>query len=115
MDPLPRNPVVEKLNSVIHSAIMDVALEAAIHAAETAQPWLNLPIVSTLLRWALNYLFSFCDKYLERVAAFAVIDSQTSQEAADYLKAVQALKEGAPDAEDQFKTALGKLIHWDGG
>lgn len=119
----PSNSAADTVDAIIHTAIMDVAVTAAIQAATAEFPWLNLPIIKQLFSWAVNFAFGFLDKYLERAAAFAVIDSQTGIEAIAYEKSVQALqsaqdsgdKNAVSKATQNFKDTLARLIHYDGG
>lgn len=113
----------DTVDAIIHTAVMEVALNAAIFAATAQLPWLlGLPILRNLFRWAVTFAFGFLDKYLEQAAAFAIIDSQTQAEALAYQEKVSELKKaqlsGDPHAlakaTQDFKDTFSRLIHWDG-
>lgn len=119
---LPSNAKADQVDAVIHTVVMQVALSAALTAAESAQPWLNTPVVRQVFEWLVTDGFSFIDKYIEQAAAFAVMDAQTSAEAQDYQTSVKNLKaaqasgnqDAIEKAKQDFRSTLSKLIHYDG-
>lgn len=121
-EPQTSNLAVTSTDALIHVAIMDVAVDAAIKASFLAVPWLALPGISGLFKWAVSTAFGYLSQFLEQAAAFSLIDQQTNAEAAAYQKSVEALKaaqaSGDPHAlqasHDDLKATLARLIHFDG-
>lgn len=117
----PVNTTVDTTNTILHGAIYDVA-EGAARAALAAQfPWTTWPIIRTLVNLILNSFAGSIYTYLSRVSNFLIIDAQTGQEASQLNQAATLLKtsKGLDDAkqkkiDDDFDTALAKLIHFDG-
>lgn len=120
--PQTTNPTVQVIDSIIHSAIMDAALQATEKALEAQFPFLELPILHQVFDFAMKELFSQIDGIAEKVAAFSVIDAQTSAEAKAYQASVAelqaAIQKGDQNAIDQaqaaFEQAFGSAIHNDG-
>lgn len=114
--PSTTNSAADSVDSVIHTTIMQVALSAALTGAESAQPWLDSPVVKQVFEFMVKEGFSYIDKYIEQAAAFAVMDAQTSIEAKQYQDAVARVKANPNDqaAIADFKSTLARLIHYDG-
>lgn len=126
--PQTHNSTVGVVESIIHGAVMDVAVNAAIGAAISAVPFLGLPVIKQLFGWVVNWVAGLLAEQLERFVAFTIIDIQTGQQAAAYSDAVlelkRAIKYGDPDetkkaeqleaARKKFRETLGDLIHYDG-
>lgn len=120
--PLTGNPVVDVVDQIINDAIMAVALNAAIAAALSAQPWLGLPIIKQLFEWAVRRAFGFVSLYTQQAAAFAIIDAQINQEAAAYQQAMLNLRNAVTSGDQDaiaktratFQKALSVLIRSDG-
>lgn len=114
--------MVAVVDQIIHDAIMEVAVNAAIAAATAASPWLGLPIIRQLFTWGVGLAFGYVTKYTQQAAAFAIIDAQTNKEAAAYQQAMTNLRnaitlgnEGAiAKTRATFQDALRVLVHLDG-
>lgn len=122
--PQTKNTTVGVVDSIIHGAIMDVAVNGAVRAATAAVPFLGFPVISTLFKWGVNWIAGLLSEQLERAAAFAIIDHQTNAQANAYKEAVEELrklhsespedKDAIEKAKKEFKDKLALLIHWDG-
>lgn len=109
-------------NDVLHAIIFDVAVKAAEGEIIAAAPVMGFPVVKQIQEAVVNFV---ADKIYEKLAlgaTFAIIDAQTSQEAAaandSAIKLKTAIQGGNQDAIDQakqvFANSFGKLVHYDG-
>jgi hypothetical protein len=120
--PTKTNGTVSAVDSIIQSAIFDVALSALKTYLYAQMPWLSYPIIKQVFGSFLNWIAGYIYTYLTQVANFTVIDLQTDQEKSSYAAAVTQLQaaqsSGDPNAiqkaKDQFTITLGNLIHFDG-
>lgn len=116
------NPIAETGNSLIQSAIVNLAAKMAIAELDTAFPELNLPILKTLSDDAVYALAKMISKKLQLFATFTIIDIQIGSETNDYEKAEQELRtacqSGDPKriitASGAYDQALARLVHYDG-
>jgi hypothetical protein len=120
--PTTTNGTASTVDSIIQSAIFDVALNALKTYLYAQMPWLSYPIIKQVFGAFLNWVAGYIYTYLTQVANFTVIDLQTDQEKSSYAAAVTQLQAaqslGDPNAiqkaKDQFTSTLGNLIHFDG-
>lgn len=102
------------------SAIMDVAVDGAVAAAQAAVPFLRVIVVKQLFEFFVDRIASLLETELARYASFLVIDAKndaaakTANTAAAKLKAVIAdstqPKEAVESAKQDFKDAFKNLI-----
>lgn len=121
--PTPTNSTAQTVNSIIQGCIFDVALNALKTYAIAQVPFLGWPLIKQLFGWMLNKIGEFIYNYLATVATFTIIDSQVNAELKAHREAAIAVVTAALEAKDEnaikkakddFKAALGSLIHWDG-
>lgn len=120
--PTPTNGAATIANNVLHTLIFDVAVKAAQAALEAEFPWLRLIIVHQLEESLINIIADQIYQELAKGVTFAIIDVQVNAEAAAVNKAkenlINALKgdnvDAVTKATNDFESAFGKLIHYDG-
>lgn len=116
------NPTATVVNKLLYAMIYDVAVGAAEAEIYAVLPFLKFPglnfITEALVKWVAGYIYVS----LARGATFAIIDAQTSKEAAEVNTAkdafAKAIEGGNPDAiqkaKKDFEAAFGRLVHLDG-
>lgn len=120
--PTTTNHAATVANQVLHAMIFDVAVKAAEAELIAMAPILGAPIIKQLDECLLNIIADKIYTALAQGVTFAIIDAQTSAEAAaantarDHL--ITALQGNDPHAVEtattNFETAFGRLIHYDG-
>jgi hypothetical protein len=118
----PTNQAVKTADSIIHSAIYDVAVSAAESAVIAEVPFLGLPVVKQIFGAALNYFAGIVYTYLAQAATIQIITLQTDAEKNAYAKAELELRtahltgnqDAINKATDDFKKALTNIVHFDG-
>ena len=109
-------------NKFLHEIIFGVAVKAAEAEIIAAAPVMGLPILKQLDEVALQIIAQKIYEALAQGATFAIIDAQTSIEAAAANQAATVLKtalsgddpNAIETATQNFESAFGKLIHYDG-
>lgn len=120
--PATTNQAATIANKVLHALIFDVAVKAAEAELIAAFPILGAPVIHQLEESLLNIVADKIYVALAQGATFAIIDAQTSLEAAAANRAkdqmVAALQGNDIHAIDiattNFEQAFERLIHFDG-
>lgn len=121
-EPLPANPVLGVVDGVISGLIYGVGVNAAIASLTAQFPFLGLPIIKQLVAYLFTLVAGKIFDAIEPGAIFSVIDNQTDAEKAAVNQAKQQLSaalHGGDDAsinkaKQDFKSAFGRLIRFDG-
>jgi hypothetical protein len=120
--PTTNNAAATVANDVLHGLIFDVAVSAAEAAIVAEAPFMANPVLQFIEDEVIKYVAGKIYEALAKGATFAIIDAQTSAEAAAANAATSALKSalttGDQNAIDKatqdFTSAFGKLVHLDG-
>lgn len=121
MSDSPNENTAVQVSDKITDAGMGILESLLIRGAQAGCPPLAFPILSTIVKWAFDWLFGKLDTGTKNALAHAIIDKQTGEQgdAAKAAKAalVTAGQTGTPDelqkASDAFDAAYAKLIHTD--
>lgn len=120
--PSTTNQAATIANGVLHALVFDVAVNAAEAAILAEAPIMANPVLHFIEDETIKYIAGKIFEALAKGATFAIIDAQTSSEAAAANAAATQLKtayqSGDQNAIDQatqsFKDAFGSLVHLDG-
>lgn len=77
---------------IVHSTVMDVAVEAALNAITVAVPFLGFPVIKQVFFFVAKKLIDAVYVEIARGIAFQVIGMNVEKENAEYKEAVTALK-----------------------
>lgn len=116
------NEPAKTADEIIHVAIFDIALNAALAAMISQFPWLGFVGIVTAVKWVLNWIGGIIYNQLANFVTFQVISIQTEAERSAYGKAEATLRaahlSGDTDAISkatiEFRKTLASLIHFDG-
>jgi hypothetical protein len=120
--PTTSNQTADAVNSVIHSAIFTLAVNAAETELLAAFPVLNFPVIKQLQNLIVQYIAGKIYDALSTLATFQIIDVQVNSEAAATQTAISNLKTAIESgnenaiskAKNDFSQAFANLIHYDG-
>lgn len=120
--PTTTNQAATVADKVLHALIFDVAVNAAEAAIISAAPLMDAPVLKQIDEMVIKFVAGKIYDALAKGTTFAIIDAQTSTEAANANSTEAALKialaGGNNDAIEKttqdFKDAFEKLVHLDG-
>lgn len=118
--PVPTNPVIDIVDKFIQGLIFGLGVNAAIAAAIAQFPFLGLPIISTLFRFAIEKVAGIIYQTLETNVAFSIIQFQTDAQKKAYDDALAALTSAhlkgdlgeIEKSKQDFKNKFKDLIHF---
>jgi hypothetical protein len=105
---------------VIKNLLLEVALKAALTQICVEIPALGLPVIRQLFFFLSTKLVEVVYDHLEQAVNFAIIDVKVDGKHRDYEAAVSKLREALikneeiDKAQEEFKSRLRSLIHFDG-
>lgn len=121
---MPTNGLAQTVDDIINFAAFKIGVPVAKAAIKKIPylAWLNLPIISTLFDWALNWLANFFYQPTVDYTSQVIIKLQTNAQKDAYSHSEQILRtahlSGDPNelkkASDNFDEMLGHLITFDG-
>lgn len=106
----------EKVALTIREIVMQAAKPFAKASAESAAPWLKLPVINFFFNLIIDIYAAHLSKALEKFAFFAIVDVNTGEEAAsvkvakDTLQNALATGVGIEKATNDYRAAIHVLI-----
>lgn len=88
----PKNELVLIVNLVLDVLIKGLGADAAIAAAISSQPWLGLPVISSIFKWGVGLLASQLDSVIKDNLDIIIIGMQNDSRKQDYDEAIARLK-----------------------
>lgn len=100
----------------VMSSLFNVAVQAAIKAAQAEVPFLALPVIGTIFSFIVSRIADMLYVQIERDAAFLIIDTQVMHENKAYQDALGSLRIAQSPGDKakaltDVETALQSLIH----
>lgn len=120
--PSPVNTTAQTVDGILQNDIEAIAVTALEKYAEAQLPFLLTPVVKEIFEYIVQDISDALFVQLAKVVTLEIINIQTGTEKNNYMNAEGALRaallKGDPDgitlARQNYKTALGALIHADG-
>lgn len=121
-DPTTTNDFALGANSILHDSIFTLGVNAALTAIFANAPFLNIPIVRSIVKWIVNYIAGLIYSPSAQFIDGLIMDAQISSEVSDEKKATNRLilanKSGDKDAIQKSIQDLiqagSALVHYDG-